>query len=118
PYHFFQTAMKPTMFTEQSLRQRNDRRGVATVEFALTVPILFLLVMGAIEFSRANMLYHTASVAASEGARRGIIVGTTQDDITAVVQKELSMIGVRDSRVVVDPPVVTADTQLVTVGVE
>lgn len=96
---------------------KENRRGTTTVEFALTAPFLFLIVFASIEFSRANMLLHSATAAASEGARRGIISGTTAGDIAAVVERELSAIGVSHSNVIVDPPVVTDGTTLVTVGV-
>ena len=49
------------------------RRGAVAVEFAITVPFLFLILFGSIEFSRANMLRQTVSQAAYEAARRGDI---------------------------------------------
>lgn len=98
-------------------RRLKHRRGATTVEFALTLPILFLLVLASIEFSRANVLINTTKLAAAEGARKGIILGTTADDIRQVVQHELAMVGVKESEVVVEPAVVTDDTELVTVGV-
>ncbi len=103
--------------TRQLFRQRSDRTGTTTVEFALTAPILILIVFASIEFSRANMLLHSTTVAASEGARRGIISGTTAADITTLVKAELSAIGIAHSAVIVDPAMVTDNTELVTVGV-
>lgn len=103
--------------TSRFRQSRDSRRGVATVEFALTVPVLLLLVVGAIEFSRANMLLHSAAVAASEGARRGIIAGSTADEVETIVRKELATIGVKQSRIAVHPQVVTNDTKLVAVAV-
>ena len=95
----------------------SNRRGTTTVEFALTAPILFLLILAGIEFSRASVLINSAKVAASEGARCGIVMGTTAGEIETVVRKELSMVGVAHADVMVDPDVVTDDTDLVTVGV-
>lgn len=100
------------------IRPNRERRGVTTVEFALTAPILFMLVVAAIEFSRANMLFHSAAAAASEGARRGIIAGSTADDVAAIVRQELSYIGIKESRIAVHPDVVTNDTKLVSVAVQ
>lgn len=100
------------------IRPQRERRGVTTVEFALTAPILFMLVIAAIEFSRANMLFHSAAVAASEGARRGIIAGSTADEVADIVRQELSYIGIKESRIAVHPEVVTNDTKLVAVAVQ
>ena len=44
-------------------------RGAAIVEFALVVPILFLLVWGIINFSRAYQRLNTLSATLREGAR-------------------------------------------------
>lgn len=44
-------------------------RGAAAVEFALVVPVLLLLLMGIIEFSKAFHTQSTLSAAAREGAR-------------------------------------------------
>jgi uncharacterized membrane protein YgcG len=92
------------------------RRGATTVEFALTAPILFGLVLGAIEFSRANMLVHTSSIAATEAARRSIIPGATANEVRLKALEELSAIGVSDASVVLDPPEITDDTTQVTVN--
>ncbi|MCO6045652.1 pilus assembly protein [Aeoliella sp. ICT_H6.2] len=86
------------------------------MEFAISLPVLMLVVFGGIEFSRANVLINTAKMAAAEGARRGIVLGTTASDIEATVDNELSKVGVAHADVVVDPPVVNDDTKVVTVG--
>ena len=74
----------------------SQRCGVATVEFALTAPILFLMILGAFEFSRAYVLYNTCEIAAAEGARQGILPGATAADCQAAAASELSYIGVQD----------------------
>jgi Flp pilus assembly protein TadG len=95
--------------------QHADRRGAAAVEFALTAPILFALVLGAIEFSRANMLVHTTSIAATEAARRSIIPGATANEVRLKALDELGAVGVSDASVVLDPPEIVDDTTQVTV---
>lgn len=87
------------------------------MEFALTAPILFMLVLASIEFSRANVLINSAKIAASEGARRGIVLGTTAEEIESTIRDELSTVGVGYADVQVNPPVVDDDTEIVTVGV-
>ncbi len=76
-----------------------------------------MVVMAGIEFSRANMLLHSTTIAAAEGARRGIIPGATADEIEAVARQELSYMGIAEAIVLVQPAIITKDTTLVTVGV-
>ncbi len=94
-----------------------NRRGTTTVEFALTAPLLFFLLMGAIEFSRANMLRHTAVVAATEGARHSIIPGATAAECQQAAESELAAVGFSSSTVTVNPAVILTDTTQVTVSV-
>ena len=93
------------------------RSGTTTVEFALTAPLLFFLLMGAIEFSRANMLQHTAVVAATEGARRSIVPGGTAAECEQTASRELEIVGFTSATVVVSPSVIVEDTPEVTVSV-
>ena len=101
----------------QSMQKRNHRRGATTVEFALTAPILFMLLLGAIEFSRANMLRHTTVVAATEGARRGIVPGATAKECHEETTNELKVVGFPDTDVQITPSVFSDDTTQVTVSV-
>jgi hypothetical protein len=94
------------------------RRGATAVEFALTAPILFLLVLSAIEFSRANMLVHTASIAATEAARHSILPGATAAECKSACLKELAMLGISDAEVTVSPSTIDDDTKQVTINLE
>jgi Flp pilus assembly protein TadG len=99
------------------VRQRaSSRRGATAVEFALTAPILFVLVLGAIEFSRANMLVHTAAIAATEAARRSIIPGATAAECQTTGMAELQAVGVTDANFSLDPPEILENTKQVTVN--
>jgi TadE-like protein len=51
------------------------RRGQALVEFALVVPVLFLLFLGIVETGRLVFYLHTLNNAAREGARYAIVHG-------------------------------------------
>jgi Flp pilus assembly protein TadG len=51
------------------LRGKRSERGAAAVEFALVLPVLILLVLGLIEFSRVYNIQISLSNAAREGAR-------------------------------------------------
>jgi len=97
-------------------RHQLHRRGATTVEFALTAPILFMLVLGAIEFSRANMLVHTTAIAATEAARASIIPGATAAECKAAGLAELQAVGISDATFLIDPPEIVDDTTQVTVS--
>lgn len=103
--------------TTSTLRRLvRPRRGAAAVEFAMTAPILFTLVLGAIEFSRANMLVHTTSIAATEAARKSIVAGATASDVRLKALEELRAVGVVDATVTLEPTSIDDDTTQVTVN--
>lgn len=64
----------------QRSQHRSQRRGVAAVEFAVCLPVIVLLVFGAIEASSFIFLKQSLNVAAYEGIRESIRIGsnTTQ----------------------------------------
>ena len=70
-----------------SRASRSYERGQALVEAALTFPLLFLLFFGIIEFSLVIFSYNTISNAAREGARAGIISGSTDATIRTAARK-------------------------------
>ena len=64
--------MKTTKYCETFLcrcPRRGDRRGVAAVEFAVLAPLIFLLIMGAIDVGQFVNVSQTVSDASREGAR-------------------------------------------------
>jgi Flp pilus assembly protein TadG len=93
------------------------RRGALTVEFALTAPILFAIVLGALEFSHINMVRNTMENAAYEGARQGIIPGATADDVRREARTILDAVGVSGDEVQVAPGTIANNTERVTVTV-
>ncbi len=105
------------MHTRLTKRSRATRHGTTTVEFALTAPIVFMLLMGALEFSRANILRHTVVVAATEGARSSIVPGATADECEQATVRELAIVGFTDVTVTVDPTVIVKATKEVTINV-
>ena len=58
-------------------------RGAAVIEFALVVPILFLMVWGIISFSRAYQRMNALTASLREGAR----VASTLDSLTALASR-------------------------------
>ena len=85
-------------------------RGSAIVEFALVVPILFLLVWGIISFSRAYQRMNALTSALREGARTAstldsiVTVPSRTDSVRATIHRFSSAFGytVDTSRVTVD----------------
>lgn len=71
------------------IKQRK-RRGGAMVESALALIILFMLLLGTIEFGRAVWVYNTLAYAARQGMRyaivRGSVTPATNQDIESVVR--------------------------------
>ena len=68
-------------------RSSSDRRrGAVTVEMALVLPIFISLVLGIIEFGRGFMVAQLVTNAAREGARRAIVDGSTNSDVTSYIQ--------------------------------
>jgi Flp pilus assembly protein TadG len=57
------------MFTRDAQLLADGQRGLALVEFTITVPILLMLIMGTAEFGRALMQYNRLTQAVQDGAR-------------------------------------------------
>lgn len=67
---------------------RNAQKGAATVELALVLPLLLMLVFGIIEFGLLLFNQQVITNASREGARFGIVQAIprkTTDEVTAVV---------------------------------
>ena len=77
------------------------RRGAAVVEFALVVPLFFMLVFGIIEFGQGFMVSQLINSAAREGARVAIASGSTNADVEAAV------LGIIERSTTTDPNNVT-----------
>ncbi len=70
-------------------RGKARRKGAAVIEFAVIAPLLFLLIFGMIEFGRAMMSLEIMTNAAREGARHGVLNGSTNSSVIAVVKNRL-----------------------------
>ena len=55
----------------------SSRAGATAVEFAIVAPIFFLIMLASFEFSRLNVIRHTADNAAYEAARHAMVPGAT-----------------------------------------
>jgi Flp pilus assembly protein TadG len=79
------------------------RRGATLVEFALVAPIFFLLLLASFEFSRLNVIRHTADNAAYEAARMIMVPGAKASEGIAEAERILRIVGARGTTVTVDP---------------
>ena len=95
----------------------NRRSGALTVEVALCLPILLMVLFGGYELAHANMILHSTESAAYEGARTGIVPGATKEKIEHTVGQLLLAVGIKDFKVKVDPKKIDETTDKVTVTV-
>lgn len=94
-----------------------NRRGATLVEFALVVPIVFLLFFAAVEFSRVAMIRHTVDNAVYEAARVAIVPGSTALDAQNEARRVLSSVDVNLPSIVVTPSRIERTTPEVSVRV-
>lgn len=104
--------------TRRPSQRRALRRGATAVEFAIVAPIFFLLLLVSFEFSRLNVIRHTADNAAYEAARVGMVPGATAQEAIAEANRIMNIVGARGSRVTINPTALTPDTTEVTVTVD
>jgi len=88
--------------------QNNRRRGLATVELAVCLPVVVLLVLATIESCSMVFLKQSLTVAAYEGVRTAITEGATAGDITATCTQILQDRHVENAKITVRPPNVAA----------
>jgi len=67
-------------------RTQEERRGAALVEAALVLPIMVTMVLGVVEFGRAQMVSQIVTNAAREGARVAIRDDGSNATVAQVVQ--------------------------------
>lgn len=82
---------------------RKYRRGAAAVEFAFVAPVFFLLVFGMIEFGRMVMVQQLLTNASREGARMGVLDGSTTSSVTSAVTTYLTNSSINGATVAVSP---------------
>lgn len=70
-----------------------ERKGAAAVEFAIVAPLLFLLILGIIEFARIFMVVQIINNGAREGARKAILPGATQTIVNNTIESYMTNAG-------------------------
>ncbi len=81
---------------------RRRRRGSILLEAALVLPVLLMVVFGAIEFGWAFYIKHSLQGAAYAGARAAIVPGATNSDVTSAVSLAMSRGGLSGANYNVD----------------
>lgn len=94
-----------------------QRRGLLTVEMALTLPALFLILFASFELGRANLMRHGAEAAAYEGARVAILPGATSAEIRQAAEKVLLSVGATNFNLQVSPARILPTTRNVEVSI-
>ncbi|HBE66598.1 MAG TPA: hypothetical protein DDW52_00480 [Planctomycetaceae bacterium] len=84
-------------------RNQEMRSGALAIEFAFTLPILFLFVFASIELCHANMVVHVTESAAYEGARVGIVPGATASEAVTAAEQLLELSKVRGAQISITP---------------
>lgn len=74
-----------------SRRNRTQRDGATSVEFALVAPIFFLMVFICLEFIRLNMIRNLTQDAAYFAARRCMVPGATTEEALDEANSVLGM---------------------------
>ena len=92
---------------------KRNRKGSVAVEFAIVVPLVFLLVLGLVEWGRFEMIRQVTLTAAFNAARMGSLQGTTESDVEDKVDSILAVY-----RVTGATTTTTFSDDLVTVNVE
>jgi len=96
------------------------RRGSESVEAAVTLPVVLLIVFAGIEYGWAVLKSVQLDHAAREGAREASMFGASAGSIEARVQGNLANLGIPDATVSVDPqdPAAVAAGTPITVEVQ
>lgn len=107
--------MKHQVRTNHGLR--SNRKGATAVEFAISVPILFLVTWGCVEMTRYNLVKNVANQSAFEAARIGVKPGATAQEVEDEARAQMRFV-CDDCDVVVTPSVITSNTNFITVDIQ
>ena len=101
-----------TSFTRSPIRaSRHRRRGLAVVEFAICIPVIFVVVLGAIECTTMIFVDQSLNVVAYEGIRAAAKNGSRTSDVLARANEVIAERRLEQTRVELIPPVVESVPQ-------
>ncbi len=110
--------MQTTSSNRNKRSLANNRTGATAVEFALVAPIFFLLLLSSFEFSRLNVIRHTADNAAYEAARIAMVPGATAAEATTEATRIMGIVGARGTTITINPATLGPNTSQITVTVD
>lgn len=87
--------------TPSTPRPTHRRSGAAAVEFALVVPIFFVIFFGMVDIARGFMVKTLLENSARVGCRTGILQGKSNTDVQAAVAAALSKQGINGTTVTI-----------------
>jgi Flp pilus assembly protein TadG len=102
------SGFKVSQNTERKPQRTRRRHGAAVVEFAVCLPLLMLIVLGAIEATHGIFLKQALSAAAYEGMRVAIEPGSKQAEAIQKAQAILDARLVKGSKITFDTNIETA----------
>lgn len=89
----------------KQLASSHSRQGAAAVEFAVILPLIVLLILGAIEMGQAIMVQQTLIAASRAGARvYAVRQETTAQDVRDIVDVAMANANISGYSVDPDPP--------------
>ncbi len=83
-------------------RMRRNRRGASVVEFSLVFPIALIFFLSQIALVQMFVITNAAENAAYFGARKGIIAGSTEEEVREVIAEEVRLGLVGDFEATID----------------
>jgi Flp pilus assembly protein TadG len=89
--------MRSGMTQHRALR-RPVRHGALTVEMALVVPVLLVLILGIMQVGYAFMVQHALQDVARQGCRMAALRTRSQSAVTTAIQDQLRLEGVNVSK--------------------
>ncbi len=84
------------------------RRGVETIEVAIALPLMIIIIFGGLEYGWAVIRSVQLDYAARAGARAASLSDATVADVESRVNDALQKIGIQSSTVIVTPADLTA----------
>lgn len=94
---------------------KTSRRGAYTVEMAVGLPVVFLVILCTFELLKVSKVRHAANQGAYEAARRLVIPGGTSGEAVAAANHIVRTNGLEVDTIQIQPSVITRSTREVTV---
>lgn len=89
---------------------QSDRRGIATVEFAVCLPLIFAMVFGVIETANVVYLQNALTSAAYEASNVASVAGGTASDAQTRAGQVLTALKANGATVTISPAVTSSTT--------